>query len=56
VLPTVKKVVYTLDFKRVINRKLIMGIANGRVEADGVTIYEADDLKVGLFANPATQS
>ena len=53
VLPTVQKVSYFLDFKRVINRRLIMGIANGRVEADGVTIYEADDLKVGLFANPS---
>lgn len=56
VLPTVKKVTYHVDFKRVINRKLIMGIANGRVEADGETIYEADDLKVGLFANPGLPS
>lgn len=53
VLPSVKKVTYHVDFKRVINRKLIMGIANGRVEADGETIYEADDLKVGLFVNPS---
>jgi 3-hydroxyacyl-[acyl-carrier protein] dehydratase/trans-2-decenoyl-[acyl-carrier protein] isomerase len=30
-------------------RKLVMGIADGVVEADGVPIYEAKDLKVGLF-------
>jgi 3-hydroxyacyl-[acyl-carrier protein] dehydratase / trans-2-decenoyl-[acyl-carrier protein] isomerase len=53
VLPTVKKVTYRLDFKRVINRKLIMGIADGIVRADDQTIYEASDLKVGLFDNTA---
>lgn len=52
VLPDVKKVTYKIDIKRFINRKLVMGIADGRVEADGETIYEAKDLKVGLFANP----
>ena len=51
VLPDVKLVTYQLDFKRVINRKLIMGIADGIVRADGQTIYEASDLKVGLFDN-----
>lgn len=52
VLPEVKRVTYKIDIKRFINRKLVMGIADGRVEADGVLIYEATDLKVGLFANP----
>lgn len=51
VLPTVKKVEYIIDLKRVINRKLVLGIADGRVVADGETIYEAKDLKVGLFDN-----
>ncbi len=52
VLPDIKKVTYKIDIKRFINRRLVMGIADGRVEADGELIYEAKDLKVGLFANP----
>ncbi|MCB9965320.1 MAG: bifunctional 3-hydroxydecanoyl-ACP dehydratase/trans-2-decenoyl-ACP isomerase [Rhodospirillales bacterium] len=52
VLPEVKKLVYKVTIKRFVNRKLVMGIADGTVEADGETIYEAKDLKVGLFANP----
>ncbi|MCK5659475.1 MAG: beta-hydroxydecanoyl-ACP dehydratase, partial [Alphaproteobacteria bacterium] len=38
---------------RVINRRLVLGIGDGVVEADGKVIYEASDLKVGLFENPA---
>jgi 3-hydroxyacyl-[acyl-carrier protein] dehydratase/trans-2-decenoyl-[acyl-carrier protein] isomerase len=52
VLPEAKKVTYRLNIKRVINRKLVLGIADGTVEVDGKLIYEAADLKVGLFANP----
>jgi 3-hydroxyacyl-[acyl-carrier protein] dehydratase/trans-2-decenoyl-[acyl-carrier protein] isomerase len=49
VTPSVTKVVYRIDFKRVILRKLVMGVADGVLEADGKPIYEAKDLKVGLF-------
>ncbi|WP_026244718.1 bifunctional 3-hydroxydecanoyl-ACP dehydratase/trans-2-decenoyl-ACP isomerase [Dasania marina] len=49
VLPTAKKVTYTLNLKRVIERKLIMGIADGTVACDGEVIYTANDLRVGLF-------
>ncbi|MCG6300526.1 3-hydroxyacyl-[acyl-carrier-protein] dehydratase FabA, partial [Vibrio vulnificus] len=35
--------------KRVVNRKLVMGLADGRVLVDGKEIYVAKDLKVGLF-------
>jgi len=49
VTPAVSKVVYRIDFKRVILRRLVMGIADGILEADGKPIYEARDLKVGLF-------
>jgi 3-hydroxyacyl-[acyl-carrier protein] dehydratase/trans-2-decenoyl-[acyl-carrier protein] isomerase len=49
VTPTVTKVVYRIDLKRVILRKLVMGVADGVMEADGKPIYEARDLKVGLF-------
>lgn len=53
VLPTTRLVRYRIDLTRVINRRLVLGIADGAVEADGVRIYEATDLRVGLFANPA---
>ncbi len=49
VLPTARKVTYTLEMKRVIARKLSMVIADGKVAVDGRTIYTADDLRVGLF-------
>lgn len=49
ILPTAKKVTYRIHMKRVINRKLVMGVADGEVEVDGRIIYTATDLKVGLF-------
>ncbi|MGI3904169.1 MAG: 3-hydroxyacyl-[acyl-carrier-protein] dehydratase FabA [Janthinobacterium lividum] len=49
VLPTVKRVVYGIDIKRVFKGKLVLGIADGWLEADGQRIYEARDLRVGLF-------
>lgn len=49
VLPTVKKVEYIIDMKRVILRKLKLAIADGILTADGQTIYTATDLRVGLF-------
>jgi 3-hydroxyacyl-[acyl-carrier protein] dehydratase/trans-2-decenoyl-[acyl-carrier protein] isomerase len=49
VLPTVKKVIYGLEIKRVMRSKLVLGIADGWLSADGVVIYKASDLKVGLF-------
>ena len=49
VLPTSKKVTYRIHLKRVINRKLIMGIGDGEVFVDDKLIYTATDLKVGLF-------
>jgi len=49
VLPTVKKVIYGIDIKRVMRSKLVLGIADGWLSADGNVIYRANDLKVGLF-------
>jgi 3-hydroxyacyl-[acyl-carrier protein] dehydratase/trans-2-decenoyl-[acyl-carrier protein] isomerase len=49
VLPSMKKLVYGVDIKRVMRSKLVLGIADGFVEADGEVIYKASDLKVGLF-------
>jgi 3-hydroxyacyl-[acyl-carrier protein] dehydratase/trans-2-decenoyl-[acyl-carrier protein] isomerase len=51
VLPTAKKVSYQIDFKRVIERKLVMGIADATLICDGKEIYQANDLRVGLFTN-----
>jgi len=50
VTPKVQKLVYKIDLKRVIMRKLVMGVGDGLLEADGKPIYEAKDLRVGLFA------
>jgi 3-hydroxyacyl-[acyl-carrier protein] dehydratase/trans-2-decenoyl-[acyl-carrier protein] isomerase len=49
VTPKVKQVVYRIDLKRVIMRKLVLGIGDGVMEADGKVIYEAKDLRVGLY-------
>jgi len=49
VLPTMKKVVYGIDVKRVMRSKLVLGVADGWLSADGSIIYRANDLKVGLF-------
>ncbi len=51
VLPTGKKITYYIDLKRVIMRKLVMGIADARMELDGREIYVANDLRVGLFTS-----
>lgn len=52
VLPETKLVEYVVDIKRLINRKLILGVGDGKMYGDGKLIYEAADLKVGLFDNP----
>ena len=49
VLPTMKKLIYGIDVKRVMRSKLVLGIADGWLSADGEVIYRALDLKVGLF-------
>jgi 3-hydroxyacyl-[acyl-carrier protein] dehydratase/trans-2-decenoyl-[acyl-carrier protein] isomerase len=49
VLPNAKKITYLINLKRVIMRKLVMGIADAKMQVDGRVIYEANDLKVGLF-------
>jgi len=49
ILPDSHKVVYDISMSRVIERKLVMGIADGTVAVDGKIIYRAKGLKVGLF-------
>lgn len=52
VLPDAKLVTYRIDLKRVIMRRLTMGIADAEMLVDGKTIYTATDLRVGLFSSP----
>jgi 3-hydroxyacyl-[acyl-carrier protein] dehydratase/trans-2-decenoyl-[acyl-carrier protein] isomerase len=45
----IKLVTYKVDMKRVINnRRLVVGIGDGVMEADGKPIYHTEDLRVGL--------
>ena len=48
VLPNNKLVTYYVEFKRLIMRRLVVGVADGIVKVDGQTIFEAKDLRVGL--------
>jgi 3-hydroxyacyl-[acyl-carrier protein] dehydratase/trans-2-decenoyl-[acyl-carrier protein] isomerase len=45
----IKLVEYGIDIKRVMRSRLALGIADGWMKADGKVIYEAKDLRVGLF-------
>ncbi|MGH6766169.1 MAG: 3-hydroxyacyl-[acyl-carrier-protein] dehydratase FabA [Bradyrhizobium sp.] len=53
VMPNVRKIVYNVDIKRVMRLKLMLGIADGWLSADGEIIYRAKELKVGLFRQDA---
>jgi 3-hydroxyacyl-[acyl-carrier protein] dehydratase/trans-2-decenoyl-[acyl-carrier protein] isomerase len=53
VLPTAKKITYIVNLKRVVMRKLVLGIADGIMKVDGKVIYEAKGLRVGLFSDAA---
>jgi len=50
ILPQTKKLEYTINLKRVLTSKLVLGIADGLLSADGEVIYEASDLRVALFS------
>jgi len=51
VTPENRMITYYIDLKRIIMRKLFMGIADARMEVDGREIYTAKDLRVGLFTS-----
>jgi 3-hydroxyacyl-[acyl-carrier protein] dehydratase/trans-2-decenoyl-[acyl-carrier protein] isomerase len=49
VRPDRKMLTYYVDFTKAIQtRRLTMGVADGRVEADGEVIYQVKDMKVAL--------
>ncbi len=50
VLETAKQARYHIHIKRVIMRKLVLGIADAQMWLDGQMIYESKDLRVGLFS------
>jgi len=49
VLPIAKKVRYEIDIRRILRGKLRMVIADARTFVDDRLIYEAGELRVGLF-------
>jgi 3-hydroxyacyl-[acyl-carrier protein] dehydratase/trans-2-decenoyl-[acyl-carrier protein] isomerase len=51
VTPKNQMVTYHIDMKRVIMRKLVMGIGDAVMQVDGREIYFAKDLRVGLFTS-----
>lgn len=51
VVPTTKKIIYRISLKRVVTHRLVMGIADADMQADGIVIYKAVDLRVGLFTS-----
>ena len=55
VLETAQKVTYNINLKRVIMRKLVLGVADGVLQVDGTSIFEAKDIRVGLFTSAESQ-
>ena len=51
VLPEAKLVTYQVDIKRIVERKLVLAIADATMSVDGKPIYQATDLRVGLFTS-----
>ncbi len=49
VTPKTRLVTYEVDVTRLILRKLKLAVANGVMKADGETVYQITDMKVGLF-------
>ena len=55
VLPTMRKIIYNVDIKRVMRSKLVLGIADGWLSSEGKIIYRATDLRVCIFQQGAAQ-
>ena len=50
--PMAKVVTYLINIKRVIRRQFCLCIADGVMQVDGTPVYEAKDLRVGVFSEP----
>ena len=55
ILPNNKNVTYKINIKRTLMRKLILGMADGEVYCDSKLVYEANDIRVGLFKPEESQ-
>lgn len=51
ITPDTKQIVYHVNFTRVIDRRLKLGIADGAIYADGKLAFTAETMKVGLFTD-----
>ena len=49
--PESKLITYNVDIKRVLRRGFAISIANGNLDVDGQIVYEAQDLRVGVFTS-----
>lgn len=49
VLETAKRITYQINVKRVIMRRLVLGIADGILKSDGEPVYDVKNMRVGLF-------
>ncbi|MDF1819091.1 MAG: 3-hydroxyacyl-[acyl-carrier-protein] dehydratase FabA [Immundisolibacteraceae bacterium] len=49
VTPDKKLVTYRINMKKLITRRLTMGIADATMDVDGEVIYESSGLRVGLY-------
>jgi len=54
VTPQAKLVRYVVDVKRVIDRRLKMGVADGQMFVDDELAYAVKDMRVGLFGAEST--
>ncbi|NQZ00854.1 MAG: bifunctional 3-hydroxydecanoyl-ACP dehydratase/trans-2-decenoyl-ACP isomerase [Bdellovibrionales bacterium] len=55
ILPDSELVEYQVDIKRIIARKLVMGVADATVSCGGKVLYNCKDLKVALFNDESTE-
>ena len=49
VLPGNKLLSFEMDVKRVVNRRLVVAVADAVAKIDGAVAFEAEDLRVALF-------
>ena len=54
VTPATRLVTFEVNLNRVINRRLVLGQADGLMKADGEVIYTVKDMRVGLFQDGAS--
>ena len=49
VTPAAKLLRYIVDIRRVRRGRIVLGIADGELQADGKTVFSAAGIRVGLF-------